>query len=86
MRIILVCLSIPPMSPLLELLPGDEATVATVDGDLALRQRLAALGVRPGRPLRLMRRGAMAGPLHLRVGTTDIVLRRGHARAILVHR
>lgn len=74
------------MSPLTDLLPGDDATVAAVRGDLPLRQRLAALGVRPGRPLSLMRRGALAGPLHLRLGTTDIILRRRHARAIYVHR
>ena len=74
------------MSPLTDLLPGDEAVVAAVHGDLPMRQRLAALGVRPGRPLSVMRRGALAGPLHLRLGTTDIILRRRHARAILVHR
>ena len=74
------------MSPLIDLLPGDDATVAAVHGDLPLRQRLAALGVRPGRALRLMRRGALAGPLHVRVGTIDLILRRRHAYAILVHR
>lgn len=74
------------MSPLIDLHPGDDATVAAVHGDAPLRQRLAALGVRPGRPLRLVRRGALAGPLHLRVGTTDLILRRRHAHAILVHR
>ena len=74
------------MSPLTDLHPGDDATVAAVHGDVPLRQRLAALGVRPGRPLRLVRRGALAGPLHLRVGTTNLILRRRHAHAILVHR
>jgi len=74
------------MSPLIDLIPGDDATVAVVHGDLPLRQRLAALGLRPGRPLRLIRRGALAGPLHLRLGTTDVILRRHHAHAILVHR
>lgn len=74
------------MSPLIDLHPGDDATVVAVHGDVSLRQRLAALGVRPGRPLRLVRRGALAGPLHLRVGTTDLILRRRHAHAILVHR
>ncbi len=74
------------MSPLIDLLPGDDATVMAVNGDLPLRQRLAALGLRPGRPLRLIRRGALAGPLHLRLGTTDIILRRHHAHAIVVQR
>jgi ferrous iron transport protein A len=75
-----------PMCPLNELLPGDDATVAAVEGDAPLRQRLAALGVRPGRPLRLVRRGALTGPLHVRLGTTDVILRRRHAHAILVQR
>ena len=65
------------MSPLTDLHPGDDATVAAVHGDIPLRQRLAALGVRPGRSLR---------PLRLRVGTTDLSRRRRHAHAILVHR
>lgn len=75
-----------PMCPLNDLLPGDDATVAAVEGDAPLRQRLAALGVRPGRPLRLVRRGALTGPLHVRLGTTDVILRRRHAHAILVQR
>jgi len=74
------------MCPLHYLLPGEDATVAVVHGDAPLRQRLAALGVRPGRLLRLVRRGAFAGPLHLRLGTTDVILRRHHAHAILVRR
>ena len=74
------------MSPLNELRPGDDATVASIGGDLPLRQRLAALGLRPGRTVRLVRRGALAGPLHLRLGTTDVILRRRHADAITVHR
>ncbi len=74
------------MSPLIDLPLGHDATVVAVDGDLPLRQRLAALGLRPGRSLRLMRRGAFAGPLHLRLGTTDVILRRRHAHAITVKR
>jgi ferrous iron transport protein A len=76
----------PAMCPLNELLPGDDATVAAVGGDAPLRQRLAALGLRPGRPLTLVRRGALKGPLHVRLGTTDVILRRRQAHAILVHR
>ncbi len=74
------------MSPLIDLPAGHDATILAIDGDHPLRQRLAALGLRPGRSLRLMRRGAFAGPLHLRLGTTDVILRRRHAHAITVQR
>jgi len=74
------------MTPLHDLRPGDEATVATIHADAGLRQRLAALGFRPGRRLALIRKGAFAGPLHVRLGTTDVILRRKQAAQIEVLR
>jgi ferrous iron transport protein A len=77
---------LPPMLPLLSLRPGDEATVAAIHADSGLRQRLTALGFRPGRRLALIRNGAFAGPLHVRLGTTDVILRRKQAAQIQVLR
>ena len=74
------------MTPLLNLLPGDEATVAAIHADTGLRQRLAALGFRIGRRVALIRKGAFAGPLHVRLGTTDVILRRKQAAQIEVLR
>ncbi len=74
------------MTPLLELRPGDEATVAAIHADTGLRQRLAALGFRIGRRIALVRKGAFAGPLHVRLGTTDVILRRKQAAQIEVRR
>ena len=74
------------MIPLLDLRPGDEATVAAIHADTGLRQRLAALGFRIGRRVALVRAGAFAGPLHVRLGTTDVILRRKQAAQIEVRR
>jgi Fe2+ transport system protein FeoA len=74
------------MIALVQLAPGDHATVAGIRADAALRQRLAALGFRIGRRVRVIRRGAFAGPLHVRLGTTDVILRRRQAAQIDVVR
>jgi ferrous iron transport protein A len=74
------------MPPLLSLRPGDEATVAAIHADSGLRQRLTALGFRPGRRLALIRCGTFAGPLHVRLGTTDVIMRRKQAAQIQVLR
>jgi Fe2+ transport system protein FeoA len=74
------------MIPLAQLAPGDHATVAAIRADAALRQRLAALGFRIGRRVHLVRCGAFAGPLHVRLGTTDVILRRRQAAQIDVVR
>ena len=74
------------MIPLLQLPPGADATVGAIHADAALRVRLAALGFRIGQQIRMIRRGALAGPLHVRLGTTDVILRRRQARQIEVVR
>jgi ferrous iron transport protein A len=74
------------MTPLAQLRPGDAATVAAIHADTALRLRLAALGFRIGQQVQLIRKGIFAGPLHVRLGTTDVILRRGQARQIDVIR
>ena len=64
--------------------PGDSATVVALDVSEDLYHRLAALGVRVGKTVRLLRRGRFSGPLHIRIGTTDLMLRACEARAIRV--
>ena len=70
------------MIPLLQLAPGADATVGAIHADTALRLRLAAMGLRIGQRIRMVRKGVFAGPLHVRLGTTDVILRRGQARQI----
>ena len=74
------------MIPLLQLVPGADATISAVRADEALGLRLAAMGFRIGRRVRMIRKGAFAGPLHVRLGTTDVILRRSQARQIDVVR
>jgi ferrous iron transport protein A len=74
----------PDRKPLSRLLPGEDAVIASVEGSEGLRQRLAALGFRAGRVVRLLRRGAFSGPLLVRLGTTDVALRTAEASRVSV--
>ena len=67
-----------------DLAPGQQAVISAVHADEVLHHRLAALGFRIGRRVQLMRRGRWAGPLHVRLGATDVMLRRAEAGLIIV--
>ena len=58
------------------LIAGQSATIAALDAHNELYLRLTALGFRVGKQVQLLRSAAFSGPLHVRVGTTDIMLRR----------
>lgn len=64
--------------------PGQAATVLALDVGEELYHRLAALGVRVGKRVQVVRRARFAGPLHIRVGTTDLMLRACEAGGIRV--
>lgn len=67
--------------------PGEFATIAAVHtGDRTLFYRLAALGFRVGKRIEMVRHARFAGPLHIRVGSTDVMMRRREARQIEVER
>ena len=70
--------------PLSELNPGDHGVITAVHGPQDLGKRLTALGFSIGRPFRLLRRAHLRGPLHVRLGTTDVALRRAEAAGIHV--
>jgi Fe2+ transport system protein FeoA len=72
------------MIQLLQLETGADATVSAIHADAALRLRLAAMGFRIGQRIRMVRKGVMSGPLHVRLGSTDVILRRSQARQIVV--
>lgn len=74
----------PLKSTLDTLLAGSEGTILSVDAGEALYHRLAALGLRVGKRIRLLRRAPFGGPLHVRLGTTEIMLRAGEARCVQV--
>jgi len=74
------------MSPLTlaHLHPGDTATIVSIHAEEALHQRLQALGFRSGKQIELIRKASFSGPLQVRIGTTDILLRRSEAAKIKV--
>ena len=65
-------------------MPGQPALVKAVHAAEHLAHRLAALGFRSGKPLSVQRRGSLSGPVQVRLGTTDVILRRSEAAQIEV--
>lgn len=73
-----------PSITLATLQPGDFATIVSIHAEEALHQRLLALGFRSGKQIELIRKAGFSGPLQVRIGTTDILLRRNEAAKITV--
>jgi len=68
------------------LTPGETATIVAIHTEQPLHQRLLAMGFRTGKRIELIRRARFAGPLQVRIGTTDILLRRIEAEKIIVQK
>ena len=64
--------------------PGDTATIVAIHAEESLHQRLLALGFRSGKLVELIRKAGFSGPLQVRIGTTDVMLRRSEAAKITV--
>lgn len=72
-----------PETVLLDFLsPGQLGRVVAIHASEELRRRLVALGLKPGNVVELIRKGLFKGPLQIRSGTTDIIIRRHDARQI----
>ncbi len=90
MRAIRNNLTIPVMnssansSTLNRLGPGECGTILALDTGEELYRRLVALGLRIGIEVRLLRRARFGGPLHVRVGTTELMLRVREARCVRI--
>lgn len=69
---------------LTELVPGQSSRIMALNVEAALRARLMALGFQPGQSVELIRRAPFAGPLHVRLGTTDVIIRRADAQAVQI--
>jgi ferrous iron transport protein A len=63
---------------------GSFGLITGLRAEAALERRLLALGFRPGRQVEMLRKASLAGPLHVRVGTTEVMVRRRDAHAIEV--
>ncbi|MDE1952283.1 MAG: ferrous iron transport protein A [Betaproteobacteria bacterium] len=72
------------MNTLASMHPGAWAIVTKVCAEGALMHRLAALGLRAGNRLLVLRRAQFHGPIHVRIGTTELVLRHADARHVEV--
>lgn len=74
-----------PFSTLLSSLhAGQFAIISGLDAQNELYLRLTAMGLRIGKQVQLLRSAAFSGPLHVRVGTTDIMLRKSEAARVQV--
>ena len=73
-----------PLATLATLHPGEVATIVAINADESLHQRLLAMGFRTGKQVELIRRARFSGPLQVRIGTTDILLRKIEAEKITV--
>ncbi|MGA8864982.1 MAG: FeoA family protein [Gallionella sp.] len=63
---------------------GETATIVSIHAEEALHLRLLALGFRTGKQIEMIRKASFSGPLQVRIGTTDIMLRRIEADKIKV--
>ncbi|MEB3332123.1 MAG: FeoA family protein, partial [Synechococcaceae cyanobacterium] len=64
--------------------PGSRVRVESLPEHPHLRQRLLALGIRPGAQLEVLRRGRPGGILHLAHGLFEFMLRHDHAAEIAI--
>lgn len=73
------------MLPDLSLLhEGDSAVIQSIEADEALHHRLQALGFQSGKSVSVVRLGRFRGPLQVRIGMTDVIIRRCDAAKIKV--
>lgn len=70
------------MSTLATLQAGESGVISAIHSEQALYYRLAAMGFRIGKRIEVVRSARFSGPLHVRVGSTDIMLRRTEAQHI----
>jgi ferrous iron transport protein A len=66
------------------LTPEHSAAISAIQPTGPTRERMAALGLTPGRRVALLRRAPFGGPLHVRIGPTELMIRRADARGILL--
>ncbi|PKO50733.1 MAG: ferrous iron transport protein A [Betaproteobacteria bacterium HGW-Betaproteobacteria-20] len=64
---------------------GQQAIISAIEAEESLFHRLYALGFRVGKPLSIIRRANFNGPLQVRLGTTDVILRNAEAAHIRIN-
>lgn len=62
---------------------GDQCRITNIQAEAELRQRMGALGLREGCVFQILRKASFGGPIHVRVGTTEVIMRRIEAQRIV---
>lgn len=70
------------MQSLNSLMPGKPARITTLRLDPSDSERLAAFGLVSGTRLEVLRKASLGGPLQIRLGLTELMLRRHLAKQI----
>ena len=73
------------MTALSNLKSGEYGTISSIEAEEFLFHRLNALGFRIGKKIELVRRASFNGPIQVRIGTTDIILRLSEAERIRIN-
>jgi ferrous iron transport protein A len=63
---------------------GESAIIRAISAEGTLYHRLVGLGFRVGKPVAVIRHGRFKGPLQVRIGNTDIIMRRSDAERIRI--
>ena len=71
-----------PPCPLHTLPVGRCGTILSIDAPAELAARMRALGLQPGRRIKVIRRSPFRGPIQVRAGQTDLMIRRAEAAII----
>lgn len=61
---------------------GDKATVLAINVEDDLKKRFFALGLKEGAHIEVLRKAKFGGPMHLRVGASELILRLKEASCI----
>jgi len=72
----------PKPCPLNTLAAGRCGTILSIDAPAELVARMRALGLRAGRRIKVIRRSPFQGPIQVRAGQTDLIIRRAEAAVI----
>lgn len=64
--------------------PSETGVISSIEAEDSLFHRLAALGFRTGKKVELIRCASFNGPIQVRIGNTDIILRRSEAERIQI--
>ena len=75
----------PSMQRLSSLKAGQTAVVQAIHVDESFRFRLNALGLKIGKSIHVLRTAPFNGPLHIRLGNTELMMRKFDAESIEVN-